>query len=141
MIIIIPMLNSNITMTVRIAQIEYWPMSWYVSLQNMSKVTIDNASPILIPNMIFRGSDRPISHAFPEKSCKLIQQFFIFSLTVVRHIHLLPSSSSPELLNARSSSLLLPTKVCLGDSILSPWFTYLGKLNAQSTNSSWGMRL
>lgn len=125
MIFIIPMLNSNITMTVRIAQIEYWLMSWYECFQNMSKDTIDNASPILVANMTFRGSERPISHALPANSCKSFQDFFIFSHTKMKPMELLLPSSRPSvLLDASRPSLLLSTKVCLDDSISPPVFCF-----------------
>ena len=64
----LPILNSNITMTVRMAQIEYWDTSSIGMSQNMSNETRANAKPILSAYTAFLRSFRPISNAFLAKS-------------------------------------------------------------------------
>lgn len=93
----VPILNSNMTITVRIAQMEYWLISVPDEpepFQKMSKETRDNVSPILIAKITFLGSDFPISHTFLENSCTPLHIFLNFSLNALKNLDLFNPSSS-----------------------------------------------
>ncbi|WVZ15364.1 hypothetical protein V8G54_012930 [Vigna mungo] len=76
------MLNSKTTTTVRIAQTEYRLTSSKGFLRKIRRERRMRASPIFAENMIFLGSDIPISHA------RAVTRFVLF------HAPMIPSETT-----------------------------------------------
>lgn len=109
--LVTPMLNSNMTITVRIAQIQNWEISGRGFFQNMNNDTNANANPIFRAYMIFLGSFRPISIAFLTKSNESFQHRVSLSYIGLSQIRerLSPSFPSSPRKDGSNLSLLIST--------------------------------
>lgn len=90
----LPMLNSKMTTTVRIAQTEYWPRSLKGSFKNMRRDTRVRAKLILAAKITFRGSDRPNSHPFEKRWRRDLYNLENLSPTLVQQWQFDPFPSS-----------------------------------------------